>query len=617
MSRIFRKEHLTPATFKKRGLANLIDLITFVGYIVLISRGFDFSYIGRIIGIVLFIFIYLPVGYTLGATIGQLVINLRIRKIDDYDSKISLFDAYKRLFLLFANYWIDILSLRKKRKMLYDKLSGTITLELDITSDDKEAIEFQKRGAKFKGIVVCFIYSLWVFWVGNFWLLLGNVVILDIYIFRKVPWDFWKKPKDGSKPKGWVEWVDAIVFALVAVYFINLFLFQNYKIPTSSLEKSLLVGDHLFVSKVTYGPRIPNTPLSFPLLQNMVPGLNIKSYIEWPNWEYKRLKGFKQVEKGDIVVFNFPTGDTVPLLRVNPDYYITCRSLGLERVRNDKSLLKGYESASQYEINTQLKELGKEQVYLNPEYFGDVVYRPVDRRDNYVKRCVAVAGDTFQIKSNQVYINGKMSHNPEGLQHWYEIMTDGTKFNQKFLDKLEISDEDAMMMGIGPVYRLPLTEEKANQLKSYSFIRQMKKSEEQADSSQIFTWPYSSDYVWSRDNFGPLWIPAKGAKVDLTLKNLVLYERIITAYEGNTLVVKNGDIYINEQKTSSYTFKMDYYFMMGDNRHQSADSRYWGFVPEDHVVGRPLLVWLSLNKDKSLFGGKIRWERFFKWVANE
>ncbi len=462
------------------------------------------------------------------------------------------------------------------------------------------------------------IFILWVIWVGNYWLLLGIPVIFDIFITKKVPWSFWKKTKDGSKPKPWVEWVDALLFALVAVYFINLFLFQNYKIPTSSLEKSLLVGDHLFVSKVSYGPRIPNTPLSFPLLQNEVPGLGIKSYSEWPQWEYKRLKGFKQVEKGDIVVFNFPTGDTVPKLVTNPDYYISCWRMGNAIASRNPSVLKGYENASQFEVNRKLRELGKQQILLNPETWGEVVYRPVDRRDNYVKRCVAVAGDTLELINSQIYINGQKVHNPEGLQHIYEIITDGTKFNQKFLDKLEISDADAMGSAVGPnTYMLPLTDAKAEQLKSYPFIRQMQRTLEMPDSSEILTWPYSSDYVWSRDNFGPLYIPKAGATVTLTLKNLVLYERIITAYEHNKLDVKDGSIYINGQKTNEYTFKMDYYWMMGDNRHKSADSRYWGFVPEDHVVGRPLLVWLSLNKDKSLFNGGIRWNRFFKWVANE
>ncbi len=467
--------------------------------------------------------------------------------------------------------------------------------------------------------IAAVVYILWVIWVENLWLLLGVPVIVDIYITKKVPWDFWKKTKDGKKPKAWVEWVDALVFALVAVYFINLFLFQNYKIPTSSLEKSLLVGDHLFVSKVSYGPRIPNTPLSFPLLQNTVPILNTKSYIEWPQWDYRRLKGFGHVENDDIVVFNFPTGDTVPVKYVNPDIYVTSRLIGLAYANRDKSILAGMENASQWEVNQKLREIGKQQIYLNPEDYGEVVYRPVDRRDNYVKRCIAIAGDSLEIRHNQVYINGEKVKNPEGLQHWYNIITDGTNLSFRYLDKLEISNEDAANMMAGPGrYRIPLTREKAEVMKSFSFVRQMIMDEEVADSTQLpDVWPYSTDYMWSRDNFGPLYIPQKGATVQLNMENLVLYDRVITAYEGNKLEVKDNTIYINGDIATEYTFKMDYYFMLGDNRHQSADSRYWGFVPEDHIIGRPVLVWLSLNKDKSLFGGKIRFDRFFKWVLDE
>lgn len=235
-----------------------------------------------------------------------------------------------------------------------------------------------------------------------------------------------------------------------------------------------------------------------------------------------------------------------------------------------------------------------------------------------MKRCIAIAGDTLEFRHNQVYINGKKAVNPPGLQHWYNIMTDGTKLNSRFLDKLEISAEDASNMGMGPYYRLPLTEEKAEKMKTYPFIRQMAMDEEKVDSTQApSVWPYSTDYMWSRDNYGPLYIPKKGDTVKLTMENLVIYDRVITAYEGNKLRVKNGEFFINGEKTDEYTFKMDYYFMIGDNRHQSADSRYWGFVPEDHIVGRPILVWLSLNKDKSWFGGKIRFDRFFKWVVNE
>ncbi len=467
--------------------------------------------------------------------------------------------------------------------------------------------------------VIAIIYILWVVWVKNLWLLAGILVIIDVYITKKVPWSFWKKTKDGKKPKVWVEWVDALTFALVAVYFINLFLFQNYQIPSSSMENTLLVKDHLFVSKVSYGPRIPNTPLSFPLMQNTVPILKTKSYLEWLRWDYKRLKGFGQVENNDIVVFNFPTGDTVPVKYVNPDIYKTSRLIGLSYANRDKSILAGMENASQWEINQKLKAVGRQHIYQNQKEYGKVVYRPVDRRDNYVKRCIAIAGDSLEMRNNQVYINGVKAKNPDDLQHWYNIITDGTNLNKRFLDKYEISDEDAKSMMIGSNrYRIPLTERKAKEIKSLSFIRQMFMDNEEVDSTRLpDVWPYSTDYLWSRDNFGPLYIPQKGATVQLNMKNLVLYDRIITAYEGNTLSVKDNTIFINGEKVNEYTFKMDYCFMLGDNRHQSADSRYWGFVPEDHIIGKPLLVWLSYNKDKSWLEGKIRFDRFFKWVGSE
>lgn len=458
-------------------------------------------------------------------------------------------------------------------------------------------------------------YLLTVIWVGNYWLLLGLPVIFDIYITKKVPWDFWKRTNDGKKPAAWIEWVDALIFALVAVYIINIFLFQNYKIPTSSLEKTLLVGDHLFVSKVSYGPRMPLTPVSFPLVQNTLPIINTKSYTDWPTWKYRRLKGFGQVKHNDIVVFNFPTGDTVPVLHVNPDYYITIMEIGEGQIANNPDLIKGKTFNTEWAFRQFANNIGRNIVRNNPERFGKVVARPVDRRDNYVKRCLALPGDTFEIRHNQVYINGLPAENPENLQHNYHIVTDGTLLNQRFFDRMGISNEDRDQGGVGPHYILPLTDEMVETVKSLPIVKYFEKDEMQPDSSgQVF--PYSKYFPWSRDNYGPLWIPKAGVTVDLSLENLLLYERIITSYEGNKLEVKGETIYINGQPTNSYTFNLDYYFMIGDNRHKSADSRYWGFVPEDHIVGRPLLVWLSLNKDKS-FPANIRWNRFFKMVKGD
>ena len=441
------------------------------------------------------------------------------------------------------------------------------------------------------------IYVLFIAWVGNYWWLLLLPFIVDIFVTRFIPWDFWKNTKNKVLYTIF-SWIDAIVFALVAVYFINLYLFQNYQIPTSSLEKSLLVGDFLFVSKASYGPRIPNTPFSFPLVQHTFPEImgGGKSYIEKPQWKYRRLKGWDSVTKGDIVVFNFPAGDTVATKMQNPDYYTLCYLYGRNMVHSRKDI------------------------------FGDIVWRPVDRRENYVKRCVATPGDTLQIRNNVIYINGKIEDNHEGVQFNYYVQTNGSMITESMFEKLHISKDDQhavlgnnpnelfLLTSLGfdvnkPIYHFPMTYNAKTLLEKQAMIVKIMLEPEQV-GGRVF--PLKANYGWSRDNFGPLYIPKKGATVALTMENLPIYEQIIRNYECNTLEVKDNTIYINHKASDSYTFKMDYYWMMGDNRHNSADSRFWGFVPEDHIVGRPVLVWLSLDKDKSLFQGKIRWNRFFK-----
>jgi len=471
-------------------------------------------------------------------------------------------------------------------------------------SADKLTSRFQQPLKQWiKCSVWSLIYILFIVWVGNYWWLLGLPVVVDVYITHYIPWTWWKKTKNKAL-LGLMGWVDAIVFALVAVYFINTFLFQNYQIPSSSLEKSLLVGDFLFVSKASYGPRVPNTPLSFPLVQHTFPMLNCKSFIEKPQWDYHRLKGFDTVKRNDIVVFNFPTGDTVALKVTNPDYYTLCYSYGRDMVHNRKDL------------------------------FGDIVYRPVDRRENFVKRCVAISGDWLQIKDNQVYVNGQKQEKIPGIQFNYFVQTDGTHLSAEVLDKLGISVDDRILMndvqsvpgneqaaesnnqaileaGLDPklpVYHFPLNEDTYNEMQKVTGVTKIKI--EQLKTLDVF--PLGGHKRWTRDNYGPLWVPKKGATLALNSYNLPIYERIIRVYEHNTLEVKGNEYFINGKSTKTYTFKMDYYWMMGDNRHNSADSRYWGFVPEDHVVGRPVLVWLSLDKDKGWFGGKIRWNRFFK-----
>lgn len=472
----------------------------------------------------------------------------------------------------------------------------------------------KRQWIKFGILAVLFLS--FIIWHGNLKFIFLLLFIFDVYITQFIPWTWWKKSKNKTVYKIF-SWVDAIVFALVAVYFINIYFFQNYQIPTSSLEKSLLVGDFLFVSKASYGARVPNTPLSFPLVQNTLPVLNTKSFIEKPQWKYRRLKGFDVIDRNDIVVFNFPTGDTVPVNKTNPDYYISCYREGSAYLRNYKPELEPTpELCYQY---------GREMIKSKTQEYGKLVYYPIDKRENYVKRCVGLPGDDLQIIDNQVYVNGEKQEDFEGIQFNYFLQTDGTRLNKEFLQSLGIRLEDiweldykysGLIEYLGfdprlPVYHFPLTKEMLEKIKNARGVVQVK-IEPVLSSSVEDTFPLGYDKNWTRDNYGPIHIPKKGETLTLTADNYMIYERAIRTYENNKLEMRDSLVYINDQPASDYTFKMDYYWMMGDNRHASADSRSWGFVPEDHVVGRPVFVWLSLDKDKSFFDGKIRWRRFFK-----
>lgn len=454
-----------------------------------------------------------------------------------------------------------------------------------------------------KFAIAAVLYGLFILWMQNGWLALGYILLADIYLTKYIPWGAWKKTNNPTL-KSIYDWIDDIIFALVAVYFINLFIFQNYQIPSSSLEKSLLVGDYLFVSKVSYGPRVPNTPLSFPLVQNTLPILNCKSYLDWPSWDYKRVAGLGQIQRNDIVVFNFPAGDTVATLQQNPDYY------------------------------TLVQMYGREAVRMNKQSFGEIIYRPVDKRENYVKRCVGLPGDSLSIRNNQVYINGKAAQNPKNMQLNYFVETE-TPFTETMFRNWGVSRDDYMpygqpctvtdpetlsFLGFQPnangaynlVYRFPMTEAMVAQVKKLPSVKKVIVEPEIIGGTMYY--PVDYDNGWTRDNYGPIWIPKRGATIELTPENLALYRRCIKNYEHNELEEKDGVVYINGEKATTYTFQYDYYWMMGDNRHNSADSRSWGFVPEDHIVGKPIMIWLSLDKDRSLFDGGIRWNRLFRWV---
>ena len=436
----------------------------------------------------------------------------------------------------------------------------------------------------FKFITVGALYTLWVIWLGNFWWLIGLGIIFDIYITEKVHWAFWKK-KDppGGKQTKVVEWIDAIIFAVIAATFIRMFFIEAYTIPTSSMEKSLLVGDYLFVSKVAYGPKTPNTPLSFPFVHNSMPlTRTTKSYVEWIKRPYKRMKGFGAIKNDDVVVFHFPEGDTVALYMQNQSYYQLKRTYRRERIWNE------------------------------PRNFGEVVARPVDKRENYIKRCIGIPGDEIELKRGQIYVNGQPQQHFEGMQHNYLVKTNGTAINRKALERLNIAEDDRTVFS-SEQYMFPLTDENVEKLKAFSNVVAVEKLEEEPGEWDSMVFPHAQNYPWNVDNFGPLTIPKNGETVRLTVDNLPLYERIIHVYENNTLEVKDNTIYINGEPATSYTFKMDYYWMMGDNRHNSADSRMWGFVPEDHVVGKASFIWLSLDKDKSLVN-KIRLRRMFRFI---
>ena len=452
------------------------------------------------------------------------------------------------------------------------------------------------RGGWVRAGVWCTLYVAFVIWVAwgdpraeqhdwaSLWWLLLLPLIADAFTTKYIPWSWWRqyKPAEKGEPQNpkansllytICSWIDAIVFALVAVYFINIYIFQNYQIPSSSLEKTLRVGDFLYVSKMGYGARVPQTPLSMPLVQHTMPEWlgGGKSYFDSPHWDYKRLAGWKTPQKGDIVVFNFPAGDTVCTQVQNPDYYTLCHYRGRAMVHNRKDI------------------------------FGDIVVRPVDRRENYVKRCVGTPGDSLKIVGNTIFTKWRS----EEVEEWeqeptheyaqlnYYVQTDGYVLTKSYLDKIGISLDDRVMVEAG-VYHFPLTQAMKEQLAKNPHIVNIQIEPEQFGGA-VYPLGHTE---WTRDNYGPIYIPKRGDKVMITEENYWVYKRIADAYEFQP--IKIGE---------EYEFRMDYYWMMGDNRHNSADSRYWGFVPEDHIVGQPIFVWLSIEKDKPWGKGHIRWNR--------
>ena len=473
---------------------------------------------------------------------------------------------------------------------------------------DKRKAKLNMKVQWTKFIIVLVLYLLFLYWVKSWLGLIVIPFIYDVYISKKINWQWWK---ESEGPIRFVmSWVDAIIFALVAVYFINQFFFQNYVIPSSSLEKSLLRGDYLFVSKLSYGPRIPQTPLTMPLTQHTLPIFNTKSYIEWPHWDYRRVKGLGQVQLNDIVVFNYPAGDSVMMAETYQaqDYYQTCYKYGMMNYGN-KVPTDSLTPQQKWDYYQQVMAVGGALVKDNPAEFGVLSSRPTDRRENYVKRCVGLPGQTLQIKDKIVYLDGKANKEPDNVQYSY-IVKLRERLDDDTMKELGITMED--LTDLNTKGSMPLTSYAAKELKNRGIAERV---ELNTEANTLDIYPLNGNLHWTRDNYGPIWIPANGKSIDLTLKNLPVYERPIRAYEGNTLEVKDGKIYINGKETTKYTFKMDYYWMQGDNRHNSADSRYWGFVPEDHIVGKPIFIWWSSDPDRRGING-VRWSRLGRIVDN-
>jgi len=423
---------------------------------------------------------------------------------------------------------------------------------------------------------------------------LGEHTIAAIFAPFYFPWLAYKKDppfigREGvkkHKKQGWREWVDAAIFAIVAATLIRTFIFEAYTIPSPSMEKTLLVRDFLFVSKFSYGPRIPNTPLSIPFIHNYIPGTKWKSYSEALKIPYIRWFAGKP-KRNDVVVFNFPAGDTV--------------------IHH-----KDFESANPYYDIKRRAAMGSREdlMVLNDPVNYPIAVHPADKSDNYIKRCVGVAGDVIEIKNGVVFTNGAEQPMPPDAEMHYLVVTSGQGLDQDIMKdeyNLDFDKGEYSLTGVKPnEYSMFLTTRAKEKMLQNGLAKSIVvDSTYQVGYGGVF--PYDKFHHWSRENFGPVWIPKNGASVKLNDTTYNLYERVIRVYEKNDFEKKDGRFFINGKEATDYTFKMDYYWMMGDNRQGSQDSRYWGFVPEDRIVGKAWLIWFSWD-------GGPRWNRLFKKV---
>lgn len=448
------------------------------------------------------------------------------------------------------------------------------------------------------------------------------------------------------------NWVDPIIFAVIAASIIRGYTIEAFTIPTSSLEKSLMVGDFLFVNKFAYGPKIPQTPLSFPFAHHTMPlSETRKSYLEWIKLPYYRLPGLGPVKNNQIVVFNYPDGDTVAVGDQNSSYYELKRQIAYLIQREAMQNGEAAQPSSYY--------LGLAHQYMqNPANvfpwsnrpIGEIVARPADKREHYVKRCVGIAGDTLELRNSTLYINGKAQSMPAKAQHVYLVKCSSRVFGEEMtmkngrqglsnltlLDQLDIYATEAGIEALAKdsvVYRLNMTAETAARVKQLPTVVSVTRKIDPKGYREFSVFPHHPSYAWNNDNFGPLLIPKAGLTIPIDTHNICLYEKILNTYDDgiHQVKIKDGSVLYDGKPINTYTFKQDYYFMMGDNRHNSADSRSWGMVPYDHVVGSPFFVWFSMKyaennpvSGKSVIGsltknsqeGKFRWERFLCYVKD-
>jgi signal peptidase I len=454
-----------------------------------------------------------------------------------------------------------------------------------------------------------------------------------------------KRDWTGKKKGFGREWGEAIIFAVVAASVIRGFFLEAFTIPTPSMERSMLVGDYLFVSKMSYGAKIPQTPVSVPFVHNALPGSMTNSYVDWFSLPYFRLPGFGKVDRYDPVVFNFPHGDTIIVdpFYAGHDYYgILRKEAQIIFQKENPNVLKSDTTGYGWYDAFSLRE--KEYFAKARDNFenkniclsctqgakasggleiGGVKSRPIDKKENYIKRCIGLPGDNIEIVNRQVLINGKPIENPEGLQYGHVVRitpnyTDEQTRNSiiKIADTYELNFQEIVMRRDDVI--MTMTEDIAKEVAKLSYVDSVYVYEypkEENNLGQYFPNVNAEPYKhWTVDNFGPVHIPAKGETIELTLQNLPLYQRVIAVYEGNDLRVDGDKIFINGAETKSYTFQSDYYWMMGDNRHNSADSRVWGFVPENHVVGKAVFTWFSKEDPNYRRTNNIRWNRMFRLV---